>query len=100
MEFAPQTVARYQRQLSLRGFGRDAQQKLAGSHVVVVGAGGLGSPVLLYLAAAGVGSLTVELTPADHSHHRDNRDSKSRFGAASYPRAESGDCRRRHQRRS
>ena len=59
MEFAPQTVARYQRQLSLRGFGRDAQQKLAGSHVVVVGAGGLGSPVLLYLAAAGVGALTI-----------------------------------------
>lgn len=59
MEFDPQWVARYQRQLSLRGFGRQAQEKLAGSHVVVVGAGGLGSPALLYLAAAGVGALTI-----------------------------------------
>ncbi|MDK4233907.1 ThiF family adenylyltransferase [Corynebacterium propinquum] len=59
MEFDPLWVARYQRQLSLRGFGRQAQEKLAGSHVVVVGAGGLGSPVLLYLAAAGVGALTI-----------------------------------------
>ena len=59
MEFDPRWVARYQRQLSLRGFGRQAQEKLAGSHVVVVGAGGLGSPVLLYLAAAGVGALTI-----------------------------------------
>ena len=59
MEFYPRWVALYQRQLSLRGFGRQAQEKLAGSHVVVVGAGGLGSPVLLYLAAAGVGALTI-----------------------------------------
>lgn len=59
MECDPRWVARYQRQLSLRGFGRQAQEKLAGSHVVVVGAGGLGSPVLLYLAAAGVGALTI-----------------------------------------
>lgn len=59
MEFDPRWVVRYQRQLSLRGFGRQAQEKLAGSHVVVVGAGGLGSPVLLYLAAAGVGALTI-----------------------------------------
>ena len=59
MEFDPRWVARYQRQLSWRGFGRQAQEKLAGSHVVVVGAGGLGSPVLLYLAAAGVGALTI-----------------------------------------
>lgn len=39
--------------------GADGQEKLAQSHIVVIGAGGLGSPVLLYLTAAGVGHITV-----------------------------------------
>lgn len=54
-----QWIARYRRQLTLEGFGMAAQQRLAGSHVVVIGAGGLGAPALLYLAAAGVGRITV-----------------------------------------
>lgn len=52
-------LSRYQRQITLAGFGLDAQQTLADAHVAVLGAGGLGSPALLYLAAAGVGEITV-----------------------------------------
>lgn len=50
---------RYKRQLSLKGFGVDAQLKLKNASVLVVGAGGLGSPVLLYIAAAGVGKIGI-----------------------------------------
>lgn len=52
-------LVRYRRQLTLEGFGMDGQRKLDAGHVVVVGAGGLGAPALLYLAAAGVGHITV-----------------------------------------
>ena len=50
---------RYNRQLVMPEIGPEGQKKLGASHVVVVGAGGLGSPLLLYLAAAGVGSLDI-----------------------------------------
>lgn len=50
---------RYARQRILTGFGREAQQRLAGAHVIVIGAGGLGSAVLPALAAAGVGTIGI-----------------------------------------
>ena len=56
---APAERRRAARHLLLDGFGLAAQERLAASRVVVVGAGGLGSPVLQYLAAAGVGTLGI-----------------------------------------
>jgi len=53
---------RYQRQIILNGFGLKAQEKLFLAKVLVIGAGGLGCPVLQYLVAAGLGSIGI----ADH----------------------------------
>ena len=52
-------MQRYSRQIILPNFGNEAQNLLAKSKVLVVGAGGLGVPVLQYLAAAGVGKLGI-----------------------------------------
>lgn len=52
-------IERYARHLSLPGIGLEGQRRLRAASVLVIGAGGLGSPVLSYLAAAGVGSLTI-----------------------------------------
>ncbi|MCV6577068.1 MAG: molybdopterin-synthase adenylyltransferase MoeB [Cohaesibacter sp.] len=54
-----QELERYARHILLRDVGGPGQQKLKASRVLVIGAGGLGSPVLAYLAAAGVGTLGV-----------------------------------------
>ena len=56
---SPEQVARYRRQITLGGFGAAGQEKLIDAHVAVIGAGGLGSPALLYLAGAGVGRVTI-----------------------------------------
>ncbi|MGZ8570098.1 MAG: ThiF family adenylyltransferase [Bacteroidia bacterium] len=53
------TTKRYNRQIQLPGFGKEAQQKLADAKVLIIGAGGLGCPAITYLASAGVGNLTI-----------------------------------------
>lgn len=56
---SPEEIARYRRHLVLKGFGLEAQQGLKSARVLMIGAGGLGCPTLLYLAAAGVGHITI-----------------------------------------
>ncbi len=57
--FSTQENERYARHIVLKGIGGPGQQKLKQAKVLVVGAGGLGSPVIAYLAAAGVGRITI-----------------------------------------
>jgi molybdopterin/thiamine biosynthesis adenylyltransferase len=52
-------LLRYSRHILLNELGIDGQEKLLASHALVIGAGGLGSPVALYLGSAGVGQITV-----------------------------------------
>jgi molybdopterin/thiamine biosynthesis adenylyltransferase/rhodanese-related sulfurtransferase/molybdopterin converting factor small subunit len=57
--FTREELARYDRHIIIPGFGMEAQKKLKAAKVLVIGSGGLGSPVLLYLAAAGVGTIGI-----------------------------------------
>lgn len=52
-------MARYNRNILIEGFGKEGQAKLKAAKVLVIGSGGLGSPVLFYLAAAGIGTLGI-----------------------------------------
>ena len=58
-QLSPEERARYARHLILPEMGEEGQKKLKKSSVIVIGAGGLGSPTLLYLAAAGVGKIGI-----------------------------------------
>jgi molybdopterin/thiamine biosynthesis adenylyltransferase len=59
MDFTEQQINRYARHILLNEVGGTGQLKLLNSKVLVIGAGGLGSPLLMYLAAAGVGTIGV-----------------------------------------
>jgi adenylyltransferase/sulfurtransferase len=64
MSLSDEELERYARHIVLREVGGPGQAKLAAARVLVIGAGGLGSPVILYLAAAGVG--TIGIVDFDH----------------------------------
>ena len=59
MTLPPDRLTRFARHIVLPELGGAGQVALAGAHVVVVGCGGIGSPAIQYLAAAGVGRLTL-----------------------------------------
>ncbi len=52
-------MKRFEKQICLEGFGTEAQEKLRSARILVIGAGGLGCPALLYLAAAGIGAIGI-----------------------------------------
>ena len=78
LELSPEQIRRYGRHLILPELGVEGQRKICATGVLCIGAGGLGSPLALYLAAAGIGTLGVvdfdqvelsSLQQADHSWH-------------------------------
>lgn len=69
LNFSKQELERYSRHLILPEFNIEGQKKLKAAKVLVVGSGGLGSPLLLYLAAAGVGTIgIVDFDQVDESN--------------------------------
>lgn len=59
MDFTSEQIERYSRHILLQDIGVEGQEKINRSKVLVIGAGGLGAPILLYLAAAGIGTLGI-----------------------------------------
>ncbi len=59
MDFNDSQLERYSRHIILKDVGIEGQEKISSSKILVIGAGGLGSPALLYLAAAGVGTIGI-----------------------------------------
>ncbi|MGB1204484.1 MAG: molybdopterin-synthase adenylyltransferase MoeB [Chitinophagales bacterium] len=69
IKFSNEEIARYSRHIIIPEFNIEGQRKLKAAKVLVVGSGGLGSPVLLYLAAAGVGHIgIVDFDVVDNSN--------------------------------
>ena len=58
-ELSREEMERYDRQIMLYGFGEEGQEKLKKAKVFIAGAGGLGSPISIYLAVAGIGSIRI-----------------------------------------
>ena len=59
IDLTEEQIKRYSRHILLQDVGLEGQEKLLNAKVLIIGAGGLGSPVALYLAAAGVGHIGI-----------------------------------------
>jgi len=59
MKFTKKQIERYSRQIILKKIGVVGQKKLSNSSVLIVGAGGLGSPIAIYLTALGIGKIGI-----------------------------------------
>lgn len=69
INFNDEQLLHYSRQIMLPHFGIEGQQQLKDAHVIIMGIGGLGSPAAMYLAAAGIGTLTlVDFDTVDNSN--------------------------------
>ncbi|MDD4138529.1 MAG: HesA/MoeB/ThiF family protein, partial [Methanoregula sp.] len=65
--FSERELERYKRQIIL--FGEEGQERLKGAHIFIAGAGGLGSPIAIYLAVAGIGTITIaDMDTVDQSN--------------------------------
>lgn len=89
MAFTNEQMERYSRHIILQEVGVKGQKKLLNGKVLIIGAGGLGAPAAMYLAAAGVGTIGIvdadevdlsELAASDYSWHGRCRQSKSKIG--------------------
>jgi adenylyltransferase/sulfurtransferase len=89
-ELSSNEATRYSRHIVLPEIGQQGQRRLKASSVVVIGAGGLGSPAAMYLAAAGVGRIGIvdfdivdlsNLQATDHSRQSGRRHGENRVGA-------------------
>ena len=106
VDLSDEQLLRYSRHILLPEIGIEGQQKLLAARALVIGAGGLGSPVSLYLAASGVGRITlcdhdnVDLTNLQrqivHSHRRD-RPAQGGVRAAHARTHQSGSAGRSHR---
>lgn len=87
MTLSDEQLDRYARHIVLKEIGGVGQRRLLASHVAVIGAGGIGSPVIQYLAAAGIGRLTVI---DDDSVSLDNLHRQTLFGTGDVGRDKIG----------
>ena len=76
MDFTEEQIKRYSRHILLQDVGVEGQEKIMNARVLVVGAGGLGAPVSLYLAAACIGTIGIvdaDVLKADVLHDSSSR---------------------------
>ena len=108
LDFTEDEIQRYSRHILLQEVGGIGQAKLKAARVLVVGAGGLGSPLMLYLAAAGIGTIgvvdddvvdLVQPAAAGGAHHRPDRHGQGRLGRRGRPPRSTPTCTWRHTRR-